>query len=197
MTNREGSRSTPTKAARRLRCTASSNEAHQSSRGLQPRRGACRNWAEEFCSHMRLAEIGHHHHIAGAYLRPTPKRRHGVRITARVSNGEQVGRIARLAVKARKSVDFTAIGRDTGTSCLGWRHGRRGFFALAARMRLLPGWLAKSQLREAGGVYLARWHRSVFGFRYAAGLVARRLYLRSRRHPLASPLPLALSRIFF
>ena len=30
--------------------------------------GACTNWAEEFFSRMRRAEIGHHHHIAGAYL---------------------------------------------------------------------------------------------------------------------------------
>ena len=30
--------------------------------------GACTNDAEEFFSRMRRAEIGHHHHIAGAYL---------------------------------------------------------------------------------------------------------------------------------
>jgi transposase-like protein len=30
--------------------------------------GACTNWAEEFYSRLRRAEIGHHHHIAGAYL---------------------------------------------------------------------------------------------------------------------------------
>jgi hypothetical protein len=30
--------------------------------------GACINWAEEFFSRMRRAEIGHHHHIAGAAL---------------------------------------------------------------------------------------------------------------------------------
>src|ERR1035438_2206193 len=30
--------------------------------------GACTNWAEEFFSRMRRAEIGHHHHIAGQYL---------------------------------------------------------------------------------------------------------------------------------
>jgi hypothetical protein len=30
--------------------------------------GACTNWAEEFFSRMRRAEMGHHHHIAGAYL---------------------------------------------------------------------------------------------------------------------------------
>jgi hypothetical protein len=30
--------------------------------------GACTNQAELFFSRMRRAEIGHHHHIAGAYL---------------------------------------------------------------------------------------------------------------------------------
>ena len=30
--------------------------------------GACTNWAEEYFSRLRRAEIGHHHHIAGAYL---------------------------------------------------------------------------------------------------------------------------------
>jgi len=30
--------------------------------------GACTNWAEEFFSRMRRAEIGHHHHVAGPYL---------------------------------------------------------------------------------------------------------------------------------
>src|SRR3974390_696368 len=30
--------------------------------------GACTNWAEEFFSRMRRAEIGHHHHLSGPYL---------------------------------------------------------------------------------------------------------------------------------
>ena len=30
--------------------------------------GACTNGAEEFFSRLRRAEIGHHHHLAGAYL---------------------------------------------------------------------------------------------------------------------------------
>jgi hypothetical protein len=30
--------------------------------------GACTNGAEEFFSRLRRAEIGHHHHIAGAYI---------------------------------------------------------------------------------------------------------------------------------
>ena len=43
--------------------------------------GACTNWAEEFFSRMRRAEIGHHHHISGATCSATRKRRHGARIT--------------------------------------------------------------------------------------------------------------------
>ena len=30
--------------------------------------GACTNWAEEYFSRLRRAEVGVHHHIAGAYL---------------------------------------------------------------------------------------------------------------------------------
>jgi hypothetical protein len=30
--------------------------------------GACTNWAEEFFSRLRRAEVGIHHRIAGAYL---------------------------------------------------------------------------------------------------------------------------------
>jgi hypothetical protein len=30
--------------------------------------GACTNWAGEFFSRMRRAEIGHHHHLAGTYM---------------------------------------------------------------------------------------------------------------------------------
>jgi hypothetical protein len=30
--------------------------------------GACTNWAKEYVSRLRRAEIGIHHHIAGAYL---------------------------------------------------------------------------------------------------------------------------------
>jgi len=30
--------------------------------------GACTNWAEEYFSRLRRAEVGIHHHIAGAYL---------------------------------------------------------------------------------------------------------------------------------
>ena len=51
-------------------------------RGLFSLDGACTNWAEEFFSRMRRAEIGHHHHIAGHTCSGTPKRPHGAKITA-------------------------------------------------------------------------------------------------------------------
>jgi hypothetical protein len=39
---------------------------HQEASSLD---GACTNWAEESFSRLRRAEVGIHHHIAGAYLR--------------------------------------------------------------------------------------------------------------------------------
>jgi hypothetical protein len=44
--------------------------------------GACTNWAEEFFSRMRRAEIGHHHHLAGAYLLSYAQKLRGARIIA-------------------------------------------------------------------------------------------------------------------
>ena len=69
--------------------------------------GACTNWAEEFFSRMRRMEIGHHHHIAGAYLLRYAQEASWREDNRRMSNGEQVHQIAGLAVKRGKSVDFT------------------------------------------------------------------------------------------
>ena len=52
--------------------------------------GACTNWAEEFFSRMRRAEIGHHHHIAGAYLLRYAQEASWREDNRRISNGEQV-----------------------------------------------------------------------------------------------------------
>src|SRR4051794_24535092 len=68
---------------------------------------ACTNWAEEFFSRMRRAEIGHHHHIAGAYLLRYAQEASWREDNRRMSNGEQVNQLAGLAVKRGKSVDFT------------------------------------------------------------------------------------------
>jgi transposase-like protein len=69
--------------------------------------GACTNWAEEFFSRMRRAEIGHHHHIAGAYLLRYAQEASWREDCRRVSNGEQVSRLAGLAMKNKPSVDFS------------------------------------------------------------------------------------------
>jgi transposase-like protein len=69
--------------------------------------GACTNWAEEFFSRMRRAEIGHHHHIAGAYLLRYAQEAAWREDNRRVSNGDQVERVAGLAMKRGKSNEFT------------------------------------------------------------------------------------------
>ena len=68
--------------------------------------GACTNWAEEFFSRMRRAEIGHHHHIAGAYLLRYAQEASWREDHRRMSNGNQVHAIAGLAMNGRPSVDF-------------------------------------------------------------------------------------------
>ena len=68
--------------------------------------GACTNWAEEFFSRMRRAEIGHHH-IAGAYLLRYAQEASWREDNRRMSNGDQVSRLAGLAVNRGRTVDFT------------------------------------------------------------------------------------------
>jgi transposase-like protein len=69
--------------------------------------GASTNWAEEYFSRMRRAEIGHHHHIAGAYLLRYAQEASWREDNRRLSNGEQVNRLGALALKRGPSVDFT------------------------------------------------------------------------------------------
>jgi hypothetical protein len=69
--------------------------------------GACTNQAEEYFSRLRRAEIGIHHHIAGAYLLRYAQESSWREDNRRVSNGDQVTRVAALAMKRGKSVDFT------------------------------------------------------------------------------------------
>lgn len=68
--------------------------------------GACTNMAEGFFSRMRRAEIGHHHHIAGTYLIRYAQEASWREDNRRVSNGEQVSRVASLALSAKPSIDF-------------------------------------------------------------------------------------------
>jgi transposase-like protein len=69
--------------------------------------GACTNWAEEFFSRMRRGEIGHHHHIAGPYLLRFAQEASWREDNRRLSNGDQVSRVAGLAMKSKASPDFT------------------------------------------------------------------------------------------
>jgi hypothetical protein len=71
--------------------------------------GACTNWAEEFFSRMRRAEQGHHHHIAGPYLLRYAQEASWREDHRRVSNGDQVHAVSRLAMKRGPSVDFCGI----------------------------------------------------------------------------------------
>ena len=69
--------------------------------------GACTNMAEEYFSRLRRAEIGHHHHIAGAYLLRYAQESAWREDNRRVSNGEQTRNIAALAMRKGPSVDFS------------------------------------------------------------------------------------------
>jgi transposase-like protein len=69
--------------------------------------GACTNMAEGFFSRLRRAEVGHHHHVAGAYLLRYAQEAAWREDNRRVSNGEQVSRVAALAMVRKPSVDFS------------------------------------------------------------------------------------------
>lgn len=69
--------------------------------------GACTNQAESFFSRIRRGEMGHHHHISGPYLLRFAQEAAWREDNRRVSNGDQVKRVAHLALKRGKSVDFT------------------------------------------------------------------------------------------
>jgi transposase-like protein len=69
--------------------------------------GACTNGAELFFSRLRRAEIGHHHHVAGAYLVRYAQEAAFREDRRRMSNGDQVNAIVGLAMNAKPSVDFS------------------------------------------------------------------------------------------
>ncbi|MGO8777492.1 MAG: IS1595 family transposase [Rhodomicrobium sp.] len=69
--------------------------------------GTCTNWAESYFSRLRRSEIGHHHHVAGAYLLRYAQEASWREDNRRVSNGDQVHRIAHLAMTRKPSVDFS------------------------------------------------------------------------------------------
>lgn len=68
--------------------------------------GACTNQAELFFSRLRRAEIGHHHHVAGAYLLRYAQEAAWREDNRRQSNGDQVNAVTGLAMNSKPSVDF-------------------------------------------------------------------------------------------
>jgi ISXO2-like transposase domain len=61
------------------------------------RKSASTNWAEEYFSRLRRAEISIYHHIAGAHLLGYAQGSSWREDNSRVSNGDQVNRIAAMA----------------------------------------------------------------------------------------------------
>ena len=64
------------------------------------------NGAEGFFSRMRRAEVGIHHHIAGAYLVRYAQEASWREDNRRVTNGEQTKVVMGLAMAAKPSVDW-------------------------------------------------------------------------------------------
>jgi len=72
--------------------------------------------AEEYFSRIRRAEIGIHHHIAGAYLLRCAHESSWREENHRVSDRDQVNRITAFALKRGKSVDCTGYWQRQGKS---------------------------------------------------------------------------------
>jgi len=68
--------------------------------------GVYTNGAESFFSRLRRAEMGHHHHIAGAYLVRYAQESAWREDYRRLDNGRQVQQITGLAMACKPSVDF-------------------------------------------------------------------------------------------
>ena len=77
--------------------------------------GVYTNGAEEFFSRMRRAEIGHHHHVAGAYLVRYAQEAAWREDHRRLDNGRQVKAVMGLAMACRPSVDW----------CGYWQRGQK------------------------------------------------------------------------
>ena len=69
--------------------------------------GACTNWAESYFARLRRGEAGHHHHISGVYLIRYAQEAAWREDNRRTPNGDQVYRVADLALGRGASVDFT------------------------------------------------------------------------------------------
>ena len=99
--------SMPTKPARGTACTRISKLPGSITRKPTASTAPAPIWAESYFSRLRRSEIGHHHHVAGAYLLRYAQESAWREDNRRVSNGEQVHRIAGLALTRKPSVDFS------------------------------------------------------------------------------------------
>jgi hypothetical protein len=68
--------------------------------------GIYTNNAESFFSRLRRAEIGHHHHVAGAYLVRYAQEATWREDHRRIDNGTQVRNVMALAMACKPSVDW-------------------------------------------------------------------------------------------
>ena len=73
--------------------------------------GVYTNGAESFFSRMRRAKIGHHHHIAGAYLVRYAQESAWREDYRRLANGWRVQQVSGLAMACRPSADFSGRAR--------------------------------------------------------------------------------------
>ena len=71
--------------------------------------GACTNQAESYFSRLRRGEMGHHHHISGPYLLRYAQESAWREDNRRVANGEQVRRVAGLALRTRQVGGFQRL----------------------------------------------------------------------------------------
>lgn len=72
---------------------------------------ACTNGAESCFSRMRRGELGHHHHIAGAYFARYAQEAAWREDYRRLANGDQVDGVVGLAMGLGPSVDFCGYWR--------------------------------------------------------------------------------------
>lgn len=101
---------------------------HQQAYGID---GACTFSAENYFSCLRRGEAGRHHHISGVYLLQYAQAAGSREDNRPMTKGEQVQRVAKLALGRKKSVDSPDTGRGTSPAKIMSRSG--GELLAAAR----------------------------------------------------------------
>jgi ISXO2-like transposase domain len=88
--------------------------------------GACVNWAESYFSRLRRSEIGHHHHLAGPFLLRYAQESSWREDNCRMSNGDQVKRLAGLAMIRRSHGNRLGLQNERSGSHWGGADRRHG-----------------------------------------------------------------------